>query len=44
VSTRTLSVSPFTQDPDGTVFAGGFDANNVPVHNSAWLCAGTLRP
>ncbi len=37
VSTRTLLLSPFAQDPEGTVFAGGFDANNVPVHNTAWL-------
>jgi hypothetical protein len=41
VSTRTLIPSPFAQDPDGTLFAGGFDANNVPVHNSAWLYEGT---
>ena len=41
VSTRTMILSPFAQDPEGTVFAGGFDANNVPVHNSAWLYEGT---
>ncbi len=41
VSVRTLAVSPFADDPPGTVYAGGFDANNTKVHNSAWLYRGT---
>ncbi len=40
VSVRALAVSPFASDPVGTVYAGGFDANNNPVHNTAWLYSG----
>jgi hypothetical protein len=40
VSVRALAVSPFASDPVGTVYAGGFDANNNPVHNTAWLYRG----
>ncbi len=34
VSVRTLLMSPFADDPPGTVYAGGFDANKTPVHDS----------
>lgn len=40
VSVRTLAVSPFQSDSPGTVYAGGFDANRNPVHNTAWLYKG----
>jgi hypothetical protein len=40
VAVRTLAVSPFQSDPAGTVYAGGFDANYNPVHNTAWLYKG----
>ncbi len=40
VAVRALAVSPFAADPIGTVYAGGFDANNTPVHNTAWLYRG----
>jgi hypothetical protein len=40
VSVRALAVSPFASDPIGTVYSGGFDANNNPVHNTAWLYSG----
>ena len=40
VSVRTLAVTPFSSDPPGTVYAGGFDANHNPVHNTAWLYKG----
>jgi hypothetical protein len=40
VSVRTLAVTPFPSDPPGTVYAGGFDANNNAVHNTAWLYKG----
>jgi hypothetical protein len=40
VAVRTLAVSPFQSDPAGTVYAGGFDANFNPVHNTAWLYKG----
>jgi len=41
VAVRALTVSPFPSDPAGTVYAGGFDANANPVHNTAWLYKGT---
>jgi hypothetical protein len=41
VATRTIIVSPFADDPPGTVYAGGFDAGNLTPHNSAWLYRGT---
>jgi hypothetical protein len=40
VAVRTLAVSPFPSDPPGTVYAGGFDTNKIPVHNTAWLYKG----
>ena len=40
VSVRTFAVSPFQSDPPGAVYAGGFDANYNPVHNTAWLYRG----
>jgi hypothetical protein len=40
VSVRTLTLSPFQSDPPGTVYAGGFDCNRIPVHNTAWLYKG----
>ncbi len=41
-STRTIARSPFRDDPPGTVYAGGLDAGNLTVHNSAWIYRGTL--
>jgi hypothetical protein len=32
--------SPFPTDPPGTVYAGGFDTDGNPVHNTAWLYKG----
>jgi hypothetical protein len=43
VAVRAISLSPFSQDPPGTIYAGGFDAGNAPppgVHNTAWLYKG----
>lgn len=40
VAVRALIVSPFPKDPTGTVYAGGFDTNRDPVHNTAWLYKG----
>jgi hypothetical protein len=40
VATRSIVVSPFSSDPTGTLYAGGFDANHNPVHNTAWLYKG----
>jgi len=39
-SVRTMVNSPFPDDPPGTVYAGGFDCNSVPVHNMAWIYRG----
>jgi hypothetical protein len=39
-SVRTIGVSPFQSDPPGTVYAGGFDTDRNPVHNTAWLYKG----
>lgn len=46
VAVRAIALSPFSQDPPGTIYAGGFDAGNAPppgVHNSAWLYKGVPR-
>ena len=40
VSCRTMIESPFADDPKGTVYAGGFDCNSTPVHNTGWLYKG----
>jgi len=37
---RTVVNSPFQSDPPGTIYAGGFDAGGVPVHNTAWIYRG----
>ena len=39
-SVRTMIPSPFPDDPPGTLFSGGFDANHFPTHNSAWVYKG----
>jgi hypothetical protein len=39
VAVRTLAVSPF--DP-GVLYAGGFDANQHAVHDTAWALCGPL--
>ena len=41
VSVRSLICSPFPSDRPGTIYASGFDANGVRVHNSAWIYQGT---
>jgi hypothetical protein len=40
VAVRAFAISPFSSDISGTVYAGGFDANSNPVHNTAWLYKG----
>ncbi len=44
LSVRALTASPFPEDPAGTLYAGGFDANSVPVHNTAWIYRGVPVP
>ena len=46
VAVRAIAVSPFSQDPPGTIYAGGFDAGHAPppgVHNTAWLYKGVPK-
>lgn len=47
VATRTIAPSPFSDEPDAIYF-GGFDANKLPAHNTAWAFkttrANALRP
>ena len=40
VAVRSMVNSPFKQDPPGTVYASGFDANRNKVHNTAWIYRG----
>jgi hypothetical protein len=43
VAARAISLSPFPEEPSGTIYIGGFDAGNAPepgVHNTAWLYRG----
>jgi hypothetical protein len=40
IATRALAVSQFPGDPAGTIYAGGFDAHNLPAHNTDWLYRG----
>jgi hypothetical protein len=42
-SVRSMVNSPFSQDPPGTVYACGYDANAVPVHNTAWIYRGVRK-
>ena len=40
---RSMVSSPFADDPPGTIYAGGFDCNKVPVHNTAWIYRGVRK-
>jgi hypothetical protein len=40
IATRALAVSQFPGDPAGTIYAGGFDAHNLPAHNTLWIYQG----
>jgi hypothetical protein len=39
VSVRTILASPFARQK-GWVYFGGYDANKVPAHNTAWIIGG----
>jgi hypothetical protein len=43
VSVRTFAVSPFPEEA-GAVYAGGYDANDTPAHDTAWLARGFIDP
>jgi hypothetical protein len=40
LSTRALAVSQFSGDPAGTLYGGGYDANQQPAHNADWVYKG----
>jgi hypothetical protein len=40
VATRTIRVSPFADD--ATIYFGGYDANKVDAHNTAWIVRGSI--
>ena len=40
-STRTMTISPFAADDGHVVYAGGFDCDQIPSHNTAW---GSVAP
>ncbi len=42
VSTRTIAVSPFAEDHGRVLYFGGYDCNDVPSHNTAWIYRGEL--
>lgn len=42
VSIRTMAISPFQADQAQVVYAGGFDCNSFPAHNTAWALRGSL--
>ncbi|MGO8800684.1 MAG: hypothetical protein ACLQE9_13695 [Roseiarcus sp.] len=41
LSTRTIVASPFPNDGDAIYF-GGYDANKMPSHNTAWVVRASL--
>jgi hypothetical protein len=42
VSVRTMALSPFAADRGTVVYAGGFDCNGTPEHNTAWVLKGPV--
>jgi hypothetical protein len=43
VSVRTFAVSPFPLE-NGAFYVGGYDCNEVPAHNTAWIARGIPEP
>ena len=41
-TTRTFCVSPFAGDAGQVVFVGGYDADNNPSHNTAYVLRAPL--
>jgi hypothetical protein len=41
VSARTIVPSPFLNDT-GAIYVGGYDANETPAHDTAWIARGLL--
>ena len=43
VSVRTFAASPFPREKN-TFYIGGYDCNEVPAHDTAWIVRGVLDP
>ena len=43
IASRALAVSEFSDDPPGTIYAGGFDAHGLPAHNTDWIYRGVPK-
>jgi hypothetical protein len=41
-ATRTLAISPFAADQSAVVYAGGYDCDQAPSHNTAWASKAPL--
>jgi hypothetical protein len=41
-ATRTLAISPFPSDHGAVVYAGGYDCDQAPSHNTAWAAKAPL--
>ncbi|MBC8099144.1 MAG: hypothetical protein H7Y11_06855, partial [Armatimonadetes bacterium] len=42
-STRAISLSPFAEDNGRVVYIGGYDADNVPSHNTAYALRASIE-
>lgn len=42
VAVRSIVASPFSGER-GAIYAGGYDANDTPAHDTAWIARGFLR-
>lgn len=42
ISTRSCAISPWLAAGDDAIYCGGFDANNTPGHNTAWIARAPL--
>jgi hypothetical protein len=43
LATRALAVSQFPGDPPGTIYVGGYDAHDMPAHNTDWIYRGVPK-
>jgi poly(A) polymerase len=43
VAVRTFCISPFEEDDEKVLYAGGFDANGIPSTETAWIYRGDFR-
>jgi hypothetical protein len=41
VAVRSIVPSPFSAEP-GKIYVGGYDANDTPAHDTAWIARGFL--